>query len=151
VARDAPVAVVTGASRGIGFGIAQRLVADGYAVAVIARRKPELIQAVETLRAAERVLAVAGPGDGPDHTSMTVDAVVERFGRLDLLVNEAGTNPVMGPMLDLDAGARKILEGIHYRDRQGMTATDGFSRVAELVSVAVEQSRESLDGRAVLV
>src|ERR1700722_5466810 len=73
------VAIVTGASRGIGLGIAAE---------------------------------VAGPGkaDDADHQAETVARTMETFGRLDMLVNNAGINPVYGPLIDVDpAAAAKIL------------------------------------------
>src|ERR671914_478851 len=56
-------------------------------------------------------LAIAGRADDPDHQADVVARTVEAFGSVDLLVNNAGINPVYGPMLDLDlAAARKIVE-----------------------------------------
>jgi len=105
------VAVVTGASRGIGLGIAQRLVAEGARVVLTARRPDALDEAVATLGGPEHAVAVAGKADDPDHRAETVARAVETFGSLDLLVNNAGINPVAGPLIDLDLGAaRKIVE-----------------------------------------
>jgi len=105
------VAVVTGASRGIGLGIAQRLVAEDARVVLTARRPDALDEAVATLGGPEHAVAVAGKADDPDHRAETVARAVETFGSLDLLVNNAGINPVAGPLIDLDLGAaRKIVE-----------------------------------------
>ena len=105
------VAVVTGASRGIGLAVAQRLVDDGARVVVTARKPEALAQAVAQLGGAEHALAVPGRSDDPDHQAETVQAAVETFGSLDLLVNNTGINPVYGPLLELDLGAaRKMVE-----------------------------------------
>lgn len=108
------VALVTGASRGIGFAIAERLLAEGASVVVTGRRQDTLDAAVAALsadRAGERVVGVAGRVDDPSHRAAAIAATVERFGRLDHLVNNAGINPVFGPVLQIDLAAlHKILE-----------------------------------------
>lgn len=105
------VAIVTGASRGIGLGIAQRLVADGARVIITARKTEALDQAVAALGGPAHALAFAGHADDPAHQDEVVAAAREHFGRLDYLVNNAGINPSYGPMLEMDMdSARKILE-----------------------------------------
>jgi NAD(P)-dependent dehydrogenase (short-subunit alcohol dehydrogenase family) len=105
------VAIVTGASRGIGLGVAERLVAEGARVVVTARRQEALDDAVRALGGADHALAVAGRADDADHRAATVERAIETFGSLDLLVNNTGINPVAGPLLDLDLdAARKIAE-----------------------------------------
>ncbi len=108
---EGQVALITGASRGIGLGIAHRLVDEGAKVCITARKQDALDAAVESLGGAEVAMACAGKADDLAHQQATVAAVVERFGRLDLLVNNTGINPAYGPLmgLDLDA-ARKIVE-----------------------------------------
>lgn len=107
---DGQVAVVTGASRGIGLAIAQRLVAEGAQVCITARKPDPLAKAAATMPE-DRVLAVAGKADDPEHRRAVFDGLVEAYGHLDILVNNAGINPAYGPLVDLDlAAARKILE-----------------------------------------
>ncbi len=104
-------AVVTGASRGIGLGIAQRLVEEGARVCVTARKPEALEEAVAALGGPEHAIAVAGKADDPAHQAEAVERTLEAFGSLDLLVNNAGINPVYGPLMELDLGAaRKITE-----------------------------------------
>ncbi|MEU6642637.1 SDR family oxidoreductase [Saccharomonospora sp. NPDC046836] len=104
-------AIVTGASRGIGLGIAQRLVADGARVVVTARKKEALDEAVALLGGPEHALGVAGRADDPEHQAETVRLAIETFGSADLLVNNAGINPAYGPIVELDlSAARKVVE-----------------------------------------
>lgn len=104
-------AIVTGASRGIGYGIAERLVAEGGRVMITARNKESLHEAVEKLGGAEVALAVAGKADDPDHQNDAIRRTIETFGTLDYLVNNTGINPTYGPMVEMDLGAaRKAVE-----------------------------------------
>lgn len=103
-------AIVTGASRGIGLAIAQRLVAEGARV-VITARKIEALQEVAATFPEGSVIAVAGKSDDEAHRADVLDTVAREFGGLDILINNAGINPVFGPMIDLDlVAARKIIE-----------------------------------------
>ncbi|MFJ3641010.1 SDR family oxidoreductase [Streptomyces sp. NPDC090108] len=104
------VALVTGASRGIGYGVAEALVARGDRVVITGRGEEALKEAVERL-GAERVIGVAGKAHDLDHQAEAVGRAMEAFGRVDYLVNNAGTNPVFGPIADLDLDvARKVFE-----------------------------------------
>lgn len=98
-------AIVTGASRGIGFGIAAALAARGANVCLTARGAEALEAAAAELGAADRVLAVAGKSHDPDHRAEAVARTVDAFGSVDLLVNNAATNPQLGPLVDADLGA----------------------------------------------
>ncbi|MDI6099678.1 SDR family oxidoreductase [Actinoplanes sp. NEAU-A12] len=105
------VAVVTGASRGIGFAIAQRFVAQGARVAVTGRDADALEAAVKELGGPEVAIGVAGKGDDPAHRAAVVDAVRERFGPITTLINNIGINPAYGPLATLDLNAaRKMAE-----------------------------------------
>ncbi|MBO8195941.1 SDR family oxidoreductase [Streptomyces oryzae] len=104
------VALVTGGSRGIGYGIAEALVARGDRVCITGRNEEALKEAVERL-GSERAMGVAGKAHDLDHQAAVVERVMEAYGRIDHLVNNAGTNPVFGPMAELDlAVARKVFE-----------------------------------------
>ncbi|MDC0770600.1 SDR family oxidoreductase [Streptomyces sp. HD] len=104
------VALVTGASRGIGYGVAEALVARGDRVVITGRGEDALKEAVERL-GADRAVYVAGKAHDEAHQAVAVERAMEAFGRVDYLVNNAGTNPVFGPLADLDLGvARKVFE-----------------------------------------
>ena len=105
------VALVTGASRGIGLGIAQRLVDEGARVCLTARKPEALEEAVATLGGPDHAIAVAGKADDAEHRADAVRRTIETFGSLDFLVNNAGINPVLSMLVDIDLGAaRKIVE-----------------------------------------
>jgi NAD(P)-dependent dehydrogenase (short-subunit alcohol dehydrogenase family) len=106
-------AIVTGATRGIGFGIASELVSRGASVCITARKVDELERAIGELdpEGTGRAIAARGSADDAEHQQAAVAATIAAFGRLDYLVNNAAVNPQFGPLVDADLGAvRKIFE-----------------------------------------
>lgn len=104
-------AIVTGASRGIGLAIAERLVADGGRVVITARKTEALEEAVADLGGSDVALGVAGRADDAAHQEEAVAAALDAFGSVDFLVNNTGINPTYGPMIEMDLdAARKITE-----------------------------------------
>lgn len=104
-------AIVTGASRGIGLAIAERLVAEGAHVVITARRPEALEEAVEALGGPDKARFVAGSADDPAHQDEVIATATEAFGPVTLMVNNTGINPVFGPLMDLDLdAARRIVE-----------------------------------------
>ncbi|MET7694211.1 SDR family oxidoreductase [Streptomyces sp. NPDC005483] len=104
------VALITGASRGIGYGVAEALVARGDRVVITGRTEDALKEAVEQL-GSERAVYVAGKAHDEEHQRVAVERAMDAFGRVDYLINNAGTNPVFGPIADLDLNvARKVFE-----------------------------------------
>ncbi|MFH8658707.1 SDR family oxidoreductase [Streptomyces afghaniensis] len=103
-------ALVTGASRGIGYGVAEAFVARGDRVCITGRNEDALKEAVERL-GSDRVIYAVGKAHDEAHQAAAVERTMEAFGRVDYLVNNAGTNPVFGPIADLDLNvARKVFE-----------------------------------------
>jgi len=105
------VAIVTGASRGIGLATAAQLLAEDYRVVITARNQEALDEAAASLGADDRVLAIAGNSGDAEHRRDAVARTIERFGSLDVLVNNTGINPAAGNLAkqDLD-GLRKIFD-----------------------------------------
>ncbi|TYB48100.1 SDR family oxidoreductase [Actinomadura chibensis] len=101
-------ALVTGASRGIGKAIATALAAEGANVVLSSRKQEALDEAAKEIAQAypdAGVLAKAAHVGDADQAAACVDAAVAEFGGLDVLVNNAGTNPYYGPMADIEAAA----------------------------------------------
>ncbi len=99
------VAVITGASRGIGLACAKKMAQYGAKVVLVSRK-------IEGLEAAAAGIKEAG-GDAepmachtgyPDQIEAMFNKVMEKYGRLDILMNNAATNPHFGEMLTADAG-----------------------------------------------
>ena len=92
------VALVTGGSRGIGYAIAASLTALGATVVVTGRREPDLEQARERLGG--QTLAVVADVRQPEQAERAIEQAVDRFGGLDVLVNNAGVG-AFGPVADM--------------------------------------------------
>ena len=111
------VALVTGGSKGIGYACAERLLADGYAVAICARNGDEVSAAAAKLGGADaqdKVLGLRSDVGSVEDCAALVPAVLERFGRIDALINNAGVySPV--PFLDFTAEAWDALMDINVR------------------------------------
>ncbi len=100
------VAVVTGGSRGIGRATALEFAKAGADVVVTSRKLPDLEQvAGEIKKLGRKALPVAAHLGRLDQIQDMVKAVVSEFGKIDVLVNNAGTSPVMSPALDLEERA----------------------------------------------
>lgn len=95
---EGKVAIITGASSGIGFATAQLFAAEGAKVVVGARRKAELDQLVSQIHSAGgQAVALAGDVRSEAYAKALVALAVERFGRLDIAFNNAGTLGEGGP------------------------------------------------------
>lgn len=115
------VALVSGASRGIGHAIAAALLARGAMVTITARKPDELAAAAADLAntvgastvgaSTNRVLAVPGNAGDAAARAAAVQGTVERFRSLDILVNNIGINPLYGPLMQADLDVvRKIFD-----------------------------------------
>jgi dehydrogenase/reductase SDR family protein 4 len=110
------VALVTGGSRGIGLAVAQALGDAGACVVITGRKKPGLDEAEKRLTAAGvRTRAVVAHAGKVEDAHAAVHAAVEAFGGLDVLVNNAATNPVYGPVEDTspEAFAKIMSVNVH--------------------------------------
>lgn len=96
------VAIVTGASRGIGRAIAEVFVREGAKVVICGRKQETLDQVAREI--GPSVKAVACHIGKMDQIRNLVDSAVRQFGRIDILVNNAATNIAQGPCLEVDEG-----------------------------------------------
>jgi meso-butanediol dehydrogenase / (S,S)-butanediol dehydrogenase / diacetyl reductase len=94
-----PVAIVTGAARGIGLACGQWFLAHGYRVALLDIDAAELTQASAALGEASRVLALYCDVSNPTDVNAAIDKISSTFGRIDALVNNAGV-AVFKPLLE---------------------------------------------------
>ena len=101
------VALVTGASRGIGSAIAEALAEHGADVVLSSRKQADLDTEAERINGLypERATAIAAHAGRPEDLERLVGQVMERFSRIDILVNNAATNPYFGPVVSAELGA----------------------------------------------
>jgi NAD(P)-dependent dehydrogenase (short-subunit alcohol dehydrogenase family) len=100
---EGKVAIVTGASRGIGEAIARTFAAHGAKVVLASRKIEGLTPVAESI--GPSAIAIAAHTGREDECTRLVATAVEKLGKVDVLVNNAATNPYFGPMLGIDEGA----------------------------------------------
>lgn len=91
---DGKAALVTGASRGIGLGVAAALLERGAQVAITGRKPDGLAEAAKELDAGDRLRTIVANAGDAEAAQAAVGETVAAFGSLDLLVNNAGTNQI---------------------------------------------------------
>ncbi|PAU87344.1 short-chain dehydrogenase [Pseudomonas sp. WN033] len=113
---DGKVALVTGASRGIGEAIAKLLAQQGAQVIISSRKIDDCQQVADAINAAGgKAVAMACHIGDMDQISQTISAIREQFGKLDILVNNAAANPYFGNVLDTDLGAFQKTVDVNIR------------------------------------
>jgi NADP-dependent 3-hydroxy acid dehydrogenase YdfG len=153
------VALVTGASSGIGEATARALAREGAAVAIAARRKDRLdVLAGEIEQGGGRALAIETDVTDREQAEATVRRTVEELGRLDTVVNNAGVM-LLGPMLDapVEEWDRMIalnLQGLLYVTQAALphlleAAAGEPRRVADLVNISSVAGRVARSGSGV--
>ncbi|MGM0855667.1 MAG: SDR family oxidoreductase [Pseudomonadota bacterium] len=96
------IAIVTGASAGIGYATARLFAKQGATVVVAARREPELEALVDTIKEeGGQALSVAGDVGDEQFARKLVEETLDRFGQLDVAFNNAGILGAMGPVPDM--------------------------------------------------
>jgi NADP-dependent 3-hydroxy acid dehydrogenase YdfG len=153
------VAIVTGASSGIGEATARRLAEDGASVVLVARRRDRLkALAAEIERSGGSALAVEADITDRTQAEAAVQQSVERFGRVDILVNNAGLM-LLGPVVgaDPDEWDRMIAinaQGLLYTTHAALpyllkAAEDGPRQVADIVNISSIAGRVAWNGYGV--
>jgi NAD(P)-dependent dehydrogenase (short-subunit alcohol dehydrogenase family) len=105
------VIVVTGASRGIGASIAEACLDAGAKVVIASRKQADLDRVAAELGARGEIAAIACHTGKESDVTALFERAVERFGRVDGIVNNAATNPYFGPLVDTpDAAIDKTIE-----------------------------------------
>lgn len=97
-------AIITGGTRGIGLAIAKGFVDCGANVTICSRKQDNVNSALAEINS-DNVLGVAGHVGKSDDLERIANAAEERFGPTNVLVNNAGTNPYFGPIVDAEVGA----------------------------------------------
>jgi NAD(P)-dependent dehydrogenase (short-subunit alcohol dehydrogenase family) len=148
------VAFITGASRGIGRAIALALARHG-AIVVAASRKPEGCEAVaaEIRAAGGAASAMACHIGEPEQITGAMQEIDRRHGRLDILVNNAATNPYFGPALDMSLAAYQKTVDVNIRGYFWTSIEAGRRMIARgkgaIVNVASVNAFRPMDGQAV--
>lgn len=132
------VAIITGASRGIGFAIAESFASAGAKVVLASRKQEALDQAAEKIQAkgGEAFPFAAHTGD-PESVRVLAAACRERFGGVDILVNNAATNPHFGPLMTSEESHWDKILDVNLR---------GYFRMAK---ACVESMRERGGGKII--
>lgn len=130
MSNKAKVAIVTGAARGIGLGIANRLADDGFALSIL--DVGERSEGVELLSQKTEVLYVQGDLSRADDRARLVRETVERFGRIDVLVNNAGVAPrVRCDMLETGEESFDWVLGINLKGNFFLTQAVANQMISE--------------------
>jgi NADP-dependent 3-hydroxy acid dehydrogenase YdfG len=156
---DGTVALVTGASSGIGEATAAALAAQGAAVAVAARRKDRLDELVARIEGdGGKALAIEADVTSQEQAIATVERVVSELGRLDTLVNNAGVM-LLGPIVDApteewDRMVALNLQGLLYCSHAAIqhllsAAEDSPRGVADLINISSVAGRVARVGSGV--
>jgi NADP-dependent 3-hydroxy acid dehydrogenase YdfG len=153
------VALVTGASSGIGAATARRLAAEGAAVALVARRGDKLEELARTIRGdSGAALVLQADVTSVQEASAAVERAAAELGRLDILVNNAGVM-LLGPALDAPIGEWEQMVDVNVRGVLNVThaalphltraAEDPPRRVADLVTISSTAGRVARPGSSV--
>jgi NAD(P)-dependent dehydrogenase (short-subunit alcohol dehydrogenase family) len=135
-------AIVTGSSRGIGFAIAEQLAGLGARVVMSSRKQADLDRAVEEInsRYSDAAIGLQAHAGNSTDIERLVATTMDRFGAIDILVVNAGTNPVMGSVVDIEVGAWDKVFEVNVRGAllliQGVVKRWMYDHGGSIVTVA---------------
>ena len=136
------VAAVTGGTAGIGRGIAEAFLAEGAQVALMARNRDKAERVLAELDLGDRAVFIAGDAMVQDEVEGFIDQAVKHFGRLDVLVNNAGGAGDLQPLVDLsheafDLAIKWNLYSTFWATRRALPGMleRGFGRIINISSV----------------
>ena len=136
------VAAVTGGTAGIGRGIAEAFLAEGAQVALMARNRDKAERVLAELDVGDRAVFIAGDAMVQAEVEGFIDQAVEHFGRLDVLVNNAGGAGDLQPLVDLsheafDLAIKWNLYSTFWATRRALPGMleRGFGRIINISSV----------------
>ena len=110
------VALITGASKGIGEAIAVALAAHGVKVVINSRKQEELDKVASSIQSAGGLCtAIAGNAGEPASIKLLIDKTIETYGGLDILVNNAASNPAFGPVVQTEEWAYDKIMDINVK------------------------------------
>lgn len=138
------IAVVTGASRGIGFAIADALAMAGYSIVIAARNSSQLMKAADQLRQHGEVLAQSCDVSDPKQVDKLFGMVKRRFRRIDVLVNNAGVAHALAnaealPVADWSKVIATNLTGLFLSTRAALPLMSSGSTIVNNLSIAATQ------------
>ena len=148
---EGKVAAITGGTRGIGRGIAETFLAEGASVVISGRSAAKGAQALEELGVGDRAMFVAGDSAVQSEVEAFVDQAAERYGRLDILVNNVGGCAGFGLVHELsdhawNASADWTLNSAFWATRralQKMVAQGDGGRIINISSVEGKQANKA--------
>jgi len=97
--------LITGGTRGIGLAIAEKYLNDGESNVVVTGRKPDTLEELQNSVNNDNFHTIMAKADDEEAADRTCKEINEKFGSLDILINNAGTNPAGGNLMDVDMGA----------------------------------------------
>jgi 3-hydroxybutyrate dehydrogenase len=148
VGLEGKVAFITGGTRGIGRGIADRFVADGASVMLNGRSADKGKQALEEIGGGDRVDFVAGDVTNQGEVEAGVDATVARFGQIDILVNNAGGSTGFGLVHELSDEAWSgtcdwILNSTFWATRRALQHMVEAGRGGRIINISSVEGKQA--------
>jgi NAD(P)-dependent dehydrogenase (short-subunit alcohol dehydrogenase family) len=118
---DGKIAVITGGTRGIGLSISRRLASEGYSISALSTREVDAASIFAGI-SADKLLCVAGDVSSTDDRRRLVDVTLERFGRIDVLVNNAGVAPtIRADLLEMTEESWDAVLGVNTKGAMFLT------------------------------